>query len=130
MSDDAIRFEQFIRDYEDAFNSGDYARVASYWAEDAVSLPPMGDELRGRDALEEFYKQSFESLHPRLSDYQYECRFVDDHVIVWESWKVTMNPPNGEPATIPGNGMWVGKKDSDGIWRTFWCIARLKQTPE
>jgi len=54
---DQAKFDEMIRDYLQAFNSGDYKRVASYWTEDAVHLPPMGGEVRGRAALEEFYRQ-------------------------------------------------------------------------
>jgi ketosteroid isomerase-like protein len=44
--------DEMIHDYLRAFNAGDYQRVASYWTEDAVHLPPMGPEIRGRAALE------------------------------------------------------------------------------
>ena len=43
-------FEGQSRDYLNAFNSGDYEKVASYWTDDAVSCPPMGEEIRGRAA--------------------------------------------------------------------------------
>jgi hypothetical protein len=50
----------------------------------------MGEEIRGRAALREFYRQVFESAAPRLSDYTFECRFLADAVFVRESWRVTM----------------------------------------
>jgi uncharacterized protein (TIGR02246 family) len=125
------RFDEMIRDYLEAFNSGDYKRVASYWTEDAVHLPPMGGEIRGRAALEEFYRQSSETMNVKLSDYTHERRFFGDHVVVRESFTATIQPPGEDPVCLPGKGMWVGRKEPDGVYRAFWALARLDQpTPE
>jgi uncharacterized protein (TIGR02246 family) len=119
-------FDELIQDYLRAFNSGDYKRVASYWTEDAVHLPPIGGEIRGRAALEEFYKQSHETMKAQLSDYSYESRFAADHVFVRESWTVTLQPPGQETVSRKGRGLWIGRKEPDGAWRTFWALARLE----
>jgi len=75
------KFDEMIQDYLEAFNAGDYRRVASHWAEDGVHQPPMGPEIRGRAALEEFYRQSSEAMNAQISDHSYECRFAGDHVL-------------------------------------------------
>ena len=120
-------FDDMIRDYLDAFNAGDYRRVASYWTEDAVHMPPIGPEVRGRAALEEFYRQTHEVMKARLSDYLYECRFAGGHVFVRESWTVSLQPPGEEAVSRAGRGLWIGRKESDGVWRTFWALARLEE---
>ena len=51
-------FDRQAREYLDAFNSGNFDKVASYWTEDAVSCPPVGEEIRGRAALREFTARS------------------------------------------------------------------------
>jgi uncharacterized protein (TIGR02246 family) len=127
MIDYETEFDEMIQEYLEAFNSGDFRRVASFWAEDAIHLPPIGGEIRGRSALEEFYKEALETMQAKLSDYEYECRFVSDHVIVRESWKVSMNSPDQGPVTLPGRGMWVGRREGDGVWRAFWALARVDQ---
>jgi len=119
--------DEMIQDYLRAFNSGAYIRVASYWAEDGVHLPPMGPEIRGRAALEEFYRQSFESMNARIFDHTYEYRFAGDHVVVRESFKVSAQPPGQDAVTLPGRGMWAATKEADGVWRTYWALARLEQ---
>jgi uncharacterized protein (TIGR02246 family) len=118
-------FDQAVRNYLDAFNSGDFERVASYWTEDAVSCPPVGDEIRGRAALREFYRQIFTTHAPRISDYAYECRFSADLVFVRESWTVTMNPRGQQPQSHKGRSLWIGRREADGVWRTFWALGRL-----
>jgi uncharacterized protein (TIGR02246 family) len=120
-------FDEMIQDYIEAFNAGDFRRVASYWTEDAVHVPPIGPEIRGRTALEEFYRQTHEAMKARLSEYSYECRFAGDHVFVRESWVVTLQPPDEEAASHAGRGLWIGRKEADGVWRTFWALARLEQ---
>ncbi len=120
--------EEFTRqanDYLDAFNSGDYEKIASYWAADAVSCPPMGEEIRGRSSLREFYRHVFENMAPRLSDYAFECQFAADLVCVRESWRITMNPPGQLPQESRGRSLWVGRKEPDGCWRAFWSLSRL-----
>jgi uncharacterized protein (TIGR02246 family) len=117
--------DRMIQDYLAAFNSGDYKRVAQYWTEDAVHVPPIGDEIRGRPALEEFYRQSCENMKAQLSDHTYECRFAGDCAMVRESFKVTVTPPGEATTTARGNGMWIARKESDGVWRTFWGLARM-----
>lgn len=112
-----------MRDYLDAFNSGDCEKVASYWTDDAVSCPPMGEEIRGRAALREFYRQVFESVAPRLSDYTFECRFSADVVFVRESWRVTMNPPCQEPQDRRGRE--TGKRG----WRLICRGEHASQVP-
>jgi uncharacterized protein (TIGR02246 family) len=121
------KFDEMIQDYLSAFNSGDFRRVASYWAEDAVHLPPIGPEVRGRAALEEFYRQSSEVMRAQLSDHSYECRFAGDHVFVRESFTVSIQPPGQEAISRPGRGLWIGRKEADGVWRTFWAMARLEE---
>ena len=120
--------DEMIQDYLRAFNSGDYRRVASHWTEDAVHQPPMGPEIRGRAALEEFYRQSSEAMNARISDHSYECSFAGDHVFIRESFTVTIQQPGQEAITLPGKGLWIGRKEADGAWRTFWALARLDES--
>ena len=118
-------FERQSREYLDVFNSGNFDKVASYWTEDAVSCPPVGEEIRGRAALREFYRQVFAGMAPRLSDYTFECRYSADLVFVRESWTVTMNPHGEVPKSHRGRGLWAGRQEADGVWRAFWSLARL-----
>lgn len=45
-----------------AFNSGDGAAVAAMYAEDAYVLPPGADMVKGRAAIEAFWKQAVQQL--------------------------------------------------------------------
>ena len=47
---------EISREWDKHFNSGDAARLAALYAEDAVSMPPNSPTLKGRKALEEDFK--------------------------------------------------------------------------
>ena len=124
---DETAFDEMIQDYLQAFNAGDAKRVASHWAEDGVHQPPMGPEIRGRAALEEFYRHSFEGMNAKLSDYTNEYLIEGDRVFVRESFTATIQMPGEEPVSLPAKGLWIGRKEADGAWRTFWAMDRLDE---
>jgi uncharacterized protein (TIGR02246 family) len=45
-----------------AFNKGDAAAVAAMYAEDAYVLPPGGEMVKGRGAIEAFWKQTAQQV--------------------------------------------------------------------
>lgn len=48
--------------WTDAFNKGDAAAVAAMYAEDAYVLPPGHDVVKGRGAIEAFWKQAAQQV--------------------------------------------------------------------
>jgi len=48
--------EQFTREFEALFNAGDAAGMASFYAEDAKLLAENADLVRGRGAIERFWR--------------------------------------------------------------------------
>ena len=50
--------EQFTREFEALFNAGDAAGMASFYAEDARLLAEHADLIRGRDAIERFWREA------------------------------------------------------------------------
>jgi len=68
-------------------------------------------------------------LNPRISDYTYECLFSGENVFVRENFTITMHPPGQETIKAPGKGLWIGRRESDGAWRTFWALARMDAPP-
>ena len=45
-----------------AFNAGDFAAVASHYTEDAVLLPPGAEMMKGRSAIQTFWKAAAEGV--------------------------------------------------------------------
>jgi ketosteroid isomerase-like protein len=56
----------FAERYVEFTNAGQYNRLASLFAEDAVFLAPKGRELRGREQISSFYEDFLPSIKSRL----------------------------------------------------------------
>lgn len=54
--------EQGFRDYIAAFNAGDHASYSAFYAPDVVLRNGGGTELRGAEAITEFYARSRDAL--------------------------------------------------------------------
>jgi uncharacterized protein (TIGR02246 family) len=121
--------DEMFDDYLSAFDAGDFETVASYYTDDVVSRPPTGGEIRGREALTEMYRQTFEQFRPKLSNHRFDYKITGDDLIVFESFDVTMNPPGGEPMTVSGSGMWAARWEDD-IWKTYWILGKLDPPDE
>lgn len=52
--------EQFTRDFESLFNNGDAAGMAGFYAEDAKLLAENTELVRGRAAIEQFWRHAIE----------------------------------------------------------------------
>ena len=46
----------------EAFNKGDIAALANMYSEDAYSLPPAAESVRGRSAIQQFWKSASERM--------------------------------------------------------------------
>lgn len=59
--------QQLNDKWESAFNKGDAAAVAAMYTEDAYVLPPGGNMVKGRTAIEAFWKQAAQQVaNPKL----------------------------------------------------------------
>jgi ketosteroid isomerase-like protein len=52
--------EQFTRDFESLFNTGDAAGMAAFYADDAKLLAENTELLQGRAAIEQFWRHAIE----------------------------------------------------------------------
>jgi ketosteroid isomerase-like protein len=52
--------EQFTREFEALFDAGDAAGMASFYAEDAKLLAENADLVRGRGAIERFWREAID----------------------------------------------------------------------
>jgi uncharacterized protein (TIGR02246 family) len=51
--------DKLAKEFAEAFNAKNAAKVAAFYAEDAVLMPPNVPMVKGRTAIETFYKQGF-----------------------------------------------------------------------
>ena len=48
--------DRILREFEAAFNRGDMATVASFYAEDAKLMPPGSEVVQGQQAIEQLWR--------------------------------------------------------------------------
>lgn len=71
----------FAERYVEFTNAGQYDRLASLFAEDAVFLAPNGREIRGREEINRFYLEFLPSIKSRL---RLASLVEQDNVCVYE----------------------------------------------
>jgi uncharacterized protein (TIGR02246 family) len=62
LAQDKATIQSLNDQFAKAFNSGDFASVASHYAEDAVVLPPGAEMVKGRSAIQAFWKSAAEQI--------------------------------------------------------------------
>jgi uncharacterized protein (TIGR02246 family) len=62
MAQDKAAIQSLNDKFAKAFNSGDIATLAALYTEDAVILPPGVEMMKGRSAIQAFWKAAAEQL--------------------------------------------------------------------
>jgi uncharacterized protein (TIGR02246 family) len=106
----------------------DVDRIVSFWADDALVVPPGQPVVEGKEAIRAFVKYSLT---------------IPNFSIHWASEKVSFSPdgglaymrstnetrftqPDGRAMTLHGRGVTVWRHDPDGQWR---CVIDIWNEP-
>jgi len=102
-----------------ASDGHDIERILSYWTEDAVVLPPGLPPIVGKPALRQYVLASLQIPGFRISWTSTEVTFSPDRNLAYlfSDNAVTMNGPDGTPATTKGRAVTIWRRESDGEWR-------------
>jgi ketosteroid isomerase-like protein len=97
----------------------DIERVLSYWTEDAVVLPPGLPPVIGKAALRQYVLATLQIPGFRISWTSTEVIFSPDRNLAYmfSQNAVTMNGPDGTPATTKGRAVTIWRREPDGEWR-------------
>jgi uncharacterized protein (TIGR02246 family) len=104
--------------FASAMNAGDAAAAAAVFAEDGVEMPPDRPAIRGRAAIERYYREIFAGP-VKLSAFQLahrEGRVAGDVAYLTGDSRVTVAPPGAPPAEQSGKYVVVLKR-IDGRWK-------------
>jgi ketosteroid isomerase-like protein len=102
-----------------ASDGHDIERILSYWTEDAVVLPPGLPPIVGKPALRQYVLASLQIPGFRISWTSTDVTFSPDRNLAYlfSHNAVTMNGPDGTPATTKGRAVTIWRRESDGEWR-------------
>ena len=106
-----------IESFTNAIKTGDYATAASWYAVDAVFMPPNAPAVEGRPAIQKAL-ESFGKVSA-FSQPVVEIDGVGDLAYARVNFDLTLTPPNTTtPMTDKGKVLIVMRKEADGKWRT------------
>jgi len=112
-----IELGQMNRDFAAALNAKDAKAAAALYTEDAVLIPPGEPLVRGREAIEEYWRGAIESGGVR--DVSVETMdALSSGSLGYEtgSFVLTANGPDGEAVIDRGRYIELLRREPDGRW--------------
>lgn len=103
-----------------AIKNGDVAAAASFYEENATSMPPNMEPETGRAAIEKGYTGLLQ-MTGKISEFSVQIKDLDvlgDHAIEVGSYDMTFTP-TGAKAPVKDHGSYVNywRKQADGSWK-------------
>jgi uncharacterized protein (TIGR02246 family) len=123
----ANEIEQANARFESAFNGGDATALAAMYAADSTLLPPDGDIVEGRDAIQAFWRDVIESGAQNLSLRSVRLDAFENGAVAREIGRFSMEAPGpqGEASRIEGKYVVLWRKSGEDwqldtdIWNTI-----------
>lgn len=103
--------------FESALRSGDASAAAAAYADDATLLAPAAEVLRGRPAIEQFWRTGVETGVERLELAVLDLRHRGEFAFEVGQYALHMATESGAPVIDRGRYLVVHRVDPDGCWR-------------
>jgi uncharacterized protein (TIGR02246 family) len=108
--------EQFTRRFEALFNAGDAAGMAAFYAEDARLLAEHAALVRGRDAIEQFWREAISRARAASAVRTIKLdEVISSGDLGYALGTVVVRIPAGRELTTKYATIW--QRDADGRWR-------------
>jgi uncharacterized protein (TIGR02246 family) len=101
--------------WQEAFNAGDAAGVASLYADDGRLLAPNADVVQGRTAIEAFVKDVL-GMGATMTFAPLAVHRADHLTVAVGRYEMELNPAGGERQTDVGKFVEVWQRQPDGSW--------------
>lgn len=103
-----------------AFKAGDATAAASFYEDNATSMPPNMEPETGRAAIEKGYADMFKQVG-KVDDFSAKLKDLDvypDHVVEIGSYEFSFTPTGAkEPMKDHGSYVNYWRKQADGSWK-------------
>ncbi len=115
---------QTSREWAQAAASGDVERILSYWADDAMVLPPDQPAVVGKTAIREFVRASLAmpGFSVTWEPEQASVASSGNTGYLIERNRFTITDAGGAMLTLHGKGVTVWRKDPNGAWK---CVIDI-----
>ena len=100
-----------------AFSRGDTAAIAAFYTEDATILPPNSQMIKGREAIQEFWKGAMGMGVRRIRLNTIDVQSSGD--LAYEIGNATLDiqPEGGKASTDTMKYVVVWKRQADNSWK-------------
>jgi len=127
VSASKIELGRMNRDFAAALNAKDAKAAAALYTEDAVLIPPGEPVVRGREAIEEYWKSALESGGVRdVSVETMDARSSGSLGYETGTYVLTANGPDGEAVIDKGRYVELLRREPDGEWHSthgIWNVS-------
>ena len=116
--------------YTAAMLKGDLAGVMAIYADDAIEMPPNAAAVRGRAAIEAYYKKQFEQMKVASFTLEHiDSKAAGDVGYDIGTYRQSGTPP-GATAPVQDSGKYiVVLKKTDGKWRVRYVCYNSDNPP-
>ncbi len=116
-------------EWAEAASAGkDVERIVSFWADDALVVPPGQPLVEGKEAIRAFVTQSMKIPGFKIHWVSEKVSFSPDGQLAYmrATNETTLTGPGGNLISVPGRGISVWRRDPDGQWR---CVIDIWNEP-
>lgn len=106
-------------EFAEAFNRGDIAAVAAMYSEDAILLPPDGELVRGRSAIEALWQGTRDSGVKTIAFTVLDVHSGRDLAVEVGKADLKIQPPNQPESSQTVKYVVVWRREKGGVWKLF-----------
>ena len=103
--------------FQEELACGDATAVAAVYAEGAILLPPSGEVIRGRKAIESFWRSGIEIGVRSVELQRLEHSEADRLLYELGHYRMVMQRADDQPTLEHGAYVVLHRQDPDGSWR-------------
>jgi uncharacterized protein (TIGR02246 family) len=120
---DIQAIKDIVADFNVASDASDLERVMSYYADDAIAIPPNEPAATGKAAIRSWMQQFYDAVIPKeeyvVDGVEISCGRAYARI----TWSGTFTPKDGgEQRKSNGNWIWIFKKQPDDIWKIVYMM--------
>lgn len=118
MEDDVQQIKDISAARAKAFNEGNAAGIAKYFADDALLMAPGKPVLKGTEAVKDYYGSIFDQYDTKLESHYEEVEVSGKLAYGRGEARVTLTPKAGGPTSVSTAKYLNILKKVNGVWKT------------